>query len=399
MLDPLPGWGINAIRFLFTWEAFEPSPCQFSDDYLNYYEQAVAWAEQRGIYVIVDFHQDGFSRYALNGCGEGAPDWAVTSRVALATPDNGPACVDWGLTAAFSPQNYYVFARFLKDDNQAYSHFVEMTRRVAARLSTHANVIGYDMLNEPWSNTQTMAGFYQNVGAAIREKHPGAMLLFEPALPLYGMLLPVDHSTITPPPFRNVTFAPHYYSPTIEVLGKWAGEDPGKALGQWKSQTDGWNTPMLLGEFGAPEGAGKAADYLEAVYQWLDQNFVSSTQWNYDPGWTPDKKDGWNLEDLSINDDNLQLRSDLFVPRPYPQKTAGKPVLFKRGANGFQYSWVNNPLLGKGRTEFYLPAGYADGKSWTVSPSTAHLRCTQDNEFVTACQSRYRGEISVSLSQ
>ncbi len=101
MLDPLPAWGFNTIRLLFTWEAFEPTRCTFESSYLSYYEQVVQWAQARGIYVMVDFHQDAYSRFSLNGCGEGFPSWAVTPAVGLKTPDNGPACSSWGVMMVF----------------------------------------------------------------------------------------------------------------------------------------------------------------------------------------------------------------------------------------------------------------------------------------------------------
>ena len=36
------------------------------------------------------------------------------------------------------------------------SHYVEMARRVASRLSQYPNVIGYDLMNEPYSNGATL---------------------------------------------------------------------------------------------------------------------------------------------------------------------------------------------------------------------------------------------------
>ena len=86
MLDPLPEWGINTLRLLFTWEAYEPTRCNYDQAYMQYYEQVVEWAEERNMYVIVDFHQDAYSRYTINGCGEGFPEWAVFSEITPAVP-------------------------------------------------------------------------------------------------------------------------------------------------------------------------------------------------------------------------------------------------------------------------------------------------------------------------
>ncbi len=398
LLDPLASWGINTIRFLFTWEAFEPTPCDFSEDYLAYYEQAVKWAAERGIYVIADFHQDAFSRYALNGCGEGAPEWALTGMVTPAVPNNGlVACADWGSKAAFTPQNYLVFDRFFKDDKQALSHYLEMVSRVASRLSKYPNVIGYDMLNEPWSNATSLNPFYAMVGATIRKKHPSAMLFFEPELPVVGIMFPVSLSAVIKPPFSNIVLAPHFYSIELFTFKAWFGESPGLVLSQWKSRTGAWNIPLLLGEFGVSPLFANASGYMDAQYQWLDQNFVSGTQWSYNPGWTPQGRDGWNDEDMSINDDKLQLRSSVFKPRPYPQKTAGLPHRFEPLPSGFVYEWKNDPSLGNGKTEFYIPEGYAIGKTWKTLPESAHVTCSLISIHQAVCESNYRGLVRVTL--
>ncbi len=400
LLDPLPGWGINTIRFLFTWEAFEPAPCDFREDYLAYYEQAVKWAAERGLYVIVDFHQDGFSRYALDGCGEGAPLWALTDRVTPALPDNGPNCAGWGSKATFSPQNYTVFSRFFKNDKQALSHYLAMLKRVAARLSRYPNVIGYDMLNEPWTNAATLNPFYARAGSALREMHPSAMLFFEPELPVIGPLLPVPLSGVRPPPLDNVVLAPHYYNGELFTLKLWLGDPPGLVLQQWKNKADAWNIPMLLGEFGVFPEVRNSAAYIAAIYRWLDNGLVSATQWSYTPGWTAQAKDGWNMEDLSIVDDRMQLRAAVFKARPYPQKTAGRPLNFDLDGAGFGYRWHNNPdaAQGGGRTEFYLPAGYATGKTWRTAPSWARVVCSLGSSgYQAVCQSDYRGAVSVEL--
>jgi len=399
LLDPLPGWGINTIRFLFNWEAFEPAPCDFSEDYLAYYEQGVKWAAERGIYVIVDFHQDAFSRYALHGCGEGAPLWALTDRVTPATPDNGPNCAGWGTKATFSAENYLVFRRFFKDDKQALSHYVAMLGRVASRLAQYPNVIGYDMLNEPWSNAATLNPFYARAGATIRQMYPSAMLFFEPELPVIGPLLPVAFSAVKPPPLGNVVLAPHYYNGELFALKFWLGDSPGRVLDKWKSKADAWNIPMLLGEFGVFPEVKNSAAYIAAIYQWLDRGLVSGTQWSYTPGWTEQAKDGWNNENLSIVDSRLQLRSAVFQPRPYPQKTAGKPVAFDPRAAEFSYTWDNDPALGNGKTEFYLPDGYADGKLWhtAASPPWALVVCSITGRHQAVCQSDYRGQVTVVL--
>ncbi|HWE30236.1 MAG TPA: cellulase family glycosylhydrolase, partial [Polyangia bacterium] len=52
-LDPLPTWGMNVIRLLFNWEAYETVKGTYDDaGYLAYYKSVVEAAGARGLYVV-----------------------------------------------------------------------------------------------------------------------------------------------------------------------------------------------------------------------------------------------------------------------------------------------------------------------------------------------------------
>jgi hypothetical protein len=66
-------WGFNCVRLLTTWEAIEHAgPGCFDEAYLDHFAQVARLAGEYGLYVIVDFHQDAWSRMS-GGCG--APGW------------------------------------------------------------------------------------------------------------------------------------------------------------------------------------------------------------------------------------------------------------------------------------------------------------------------------------
>jgi endoglycosylceramidase len=62
--------GANAVRFPFFWEAYEVMPGQFDSSYLFYYQKVIDELHSFGIQTMIDFHQDGYSRYSLGGCGK-----------------------------------------------------------------------------------------------------------------------------------------------------------------------------------------------------------------------------------------------------------------------------------------------------------------------------------------
>ena len=181
MLDPLPRLGLNVLRFLFTWEAFEPTPGVYDQDYLTYYRNAVDWAWQRGIYVILDIHQDGFSRYTLGGCGEGFPQWALPPEVPVHTPDNSDACKRWGLRMNVDGEMQFAWREFFRGANGVRDRYLDMMGFLAGVFNGHPGVIGYDLINEPWGDEVTeLAPLYEETAARIRAQDPTGIIFIEP---------------------------------------------------------------------------------------------------------------------------------------------------------------------------------------------------------------------------
>jgi endoglycosylceramidase len=69
-LDYLTEFGFNVVRLGVIWEAVETSPGVYDQVYLDTYERIINKLGERGIYTILDSHQDMFSRIL---CGEGVP--------------------------------------------------------------------------------------------------------------------------------------------------------------------------------------------------------------------------------------------------------------------------------------------------------------------------------------
>jgi len=74
-LNNLQQWGFNVIRFYTSWMGVNPkSENEINQDYLLQLSKAIQMMENKGIYALLDVHQDVFSRYF---CGEGVPDWVA----------------------------------------------------------------------------------------------------------------------------------------------------------------------------------------------------------------------------------------------------------------------------------------------------------------------------------
>ena len=74
----LASWGFSLVRLVITWEAVQPDdPGVFDEEYLGYLRDIAAIAKGCGLLVLLDSHQDCWSRHSG---GSGAPSW--TFRIA-----------------------------------------------------------------------------------------------------------------------------------------------------------------------------------------------------------------------------------------------------------------------------------------------------------------------------
>lgn len=399
LLDPLPGWGVNVIRLLFTWEAFEPVMGSYNSEYLDYISSVVSWAGERGIKVIIDFHQDAFSRFQVNGCGEGFPEWAVPAEVSKDTPRNDGGCKIWGAEMIWDFDMHTCWNRFYNDKYGVRTRFLKMMDAVSAHFGGNPAVLGYDILNEPWGNeVKEIAVLYEDAAKIIRKNDPDSVLFLCP----HALISAGNASELPKMSFGNYAYAPHYYDGSIIVFNVWFGTSPDGALNKQKKKSDAWNVPIFWGEFGVNATAVGGAKYMDLFYAWLDRNHASGTQWNYTPGWDPDTYDGFNDENLSIVDDLGALRANYRI-RPYAQRIAGTPVAFKvsrkdSGAIRVYIEWDHDPA--KGETRIFLPREALIGDGGYRAESTGDsLDCAYgSDELYLTCESAAAGRKSITLS-
>ncbi|MEZ4307197.1 MAG: cellulase family glycosylhydrolase [Polyangiaceae bacterium] len=352
---PLPGWGLNTVRLLFTWEAYEPSPGEYDDAYLEAIAGAAKAAREAGLYVIIDFHQDGFSRFSIDGCGDGAPSWALPASVPPKTPDNGPACASWGIKMQSDKDMLASWDAFHADEAGVKTRYLAMIESVSARFAAQPGVIGYDLMNEPWGDEVTELGpFHEQAAAAVRKASPDAIIFVSP----HARTSAGVPTQLEKPTFGNAVYSPHFYDASVILFKSWSGVEPDMAFLTMQSTADDWGVPLFVGELGAPALTAEGPAYIDSLYRHLDAGSLSAAHWVYTPGWTEATKDGWNEEDLSIVGAEGELR-DNFRARPAWQKIAGDPALFRvndaeaPAARSIELEWESAP--GIGNTELFVP--------------------------------------------
>ena len=358
-LDRVAALGFNVIRLVFIWEAFEPSPGVYDIAYLDAEVAIAASAWRRGIMTVVDVHQDGFSRYTAGGCGDGFPPWAVSERGTTSIPDNSPDCDDWPARMLLSATMHASFDDFYDDVRGVRSRYLTMLGRIASAFASVPGVIGYDPINEPWGHERReLAPFYRDAASSIRAEHPAALLFLEGHITTNTGL----QTRLPRPDFGGVAYAPHYYNPSTILLRRWYGlpATMDNAFRHMRAASERWDAPLFLGEFGMDARVDRVGDYVDALYDRLDDALASGAQWNITPGWTPALRDGWNGEDFNILDPEGRFRAN-HRPRPYPRATAGLPERFwfsdgdaPEGPRRLEFDWRHESALGF--TEVFLPA-------------------------------------------
>jgi len=399
-LDRVAELGFNVVRMLFVWEAYEPVAGVYNDDYLVQLQSVAAAAWARGIYVIVDIHQDGFSRHASRGAGAGFPRWAVSPRGIASNPDNSVRCKNWVVMMATDSTTHKSFDDFYANTHGVRTRYMVMLGRISAAFALTAGVIGYDLLNEPWGDEQRELGpLYRDAAEIVRAQHPGSLLFLEGHVTTNCGIA----TTLPRPTCGNVAYAPHYYRPLTIALGRWHGMTRGMdhAFGTMTATADEWNAPLFLGEFGVAAETRNAGDYIAAIYDRMDACLASGAQWCYSPRWNDRDKDGWNGEDFSILDSGGAVRAN-FRPRPYPRHTAGQPTEFRfddgRSSSdhpSFVFTWDHRPELGE--TEIFVPNSVFPAGS-TIEVTNPALICDRDEaRQLLVCRASAQMTVSVRM--
>lgn len=162
--------GFDLVRLTINWSELEPTPGHYSATFLDRIAQVVGWARQQGIRVILDLHQDGYSRFLTTpadasvpqqappaGCTpsngqDGAPAWAVFT-------DGKPSCALDGQSqlnpaAAEAWANFWANRTVPGPRGQApgtglQDHYIGALEALAHRFAGNPAVLGYELMNEP----------------------------------------------------------------------------------------------------------------------------------------------------------------------------------------------------------------------------------------------------------
>ncbi|HKP91371.1 MAG TPA: cellulase family glycosylhydrolase [Thermoleophilaceae bacterium] len=267
--DQMRGLGYNVVRLNLSWSLLEPRPGRINARYIERIAQIVGWAKKKGIYVVLDMHQDAWSKYVYTrgeSCtGEfrrirgfdGAPLWA--SRYSF------PSCAVNGVRE-LNPAVAEQFQKFWLNTDGLQDHYTNVLIALAQRFHDEPAVAGYELMNEPQPGFNAAPGesdaihmfpYWGRAVDAVVARVKGFRQLFfvEPNVERNV----TDTREAPPAPwstyskYRHVVYAPHIYTGVFTadqtvaserfqpmVSGYQAVQDDARALG----------LPLWIGEFG-----------------------------------------------------------------------------------------------------------------------------------------------------
>ncbi len=296
-MDFIASMGFNLVRLIVTWSFVEPQPGVYDDDYIDGVLAVIDGLWARGIYTLVDMHQDAWGPALAARQDEvcpagttpaagwdGAPAWATL--VDEDTPRCAPL-VNGFPVRELSSSVIEAWTSFMRDaigpgDVGIRTRFNAMWRHLASRVSTHPGVMGYDVLNEP----NIFAGLdfselYRDALPEIRAGEAAAgsaerVVVFEPSA---GWNLAQSGWSVRRfTEDTQVAYGPHIYQGSISDVPLDEGQ-----ISRIRSEVQGFGgVPVVVGEWGAGYADADNDDgYFARMIALQDREGWSMAHWVY----------------------------------------------------------------------------------------------------------------------
>jgi hypothetical protein len=297
--------GVNVLRLPVSWSAYEPERGVFDDGYLAQIDAFLALVQPWGFYVLLDFHEDGWSK---DLCEDGAPAWATVV----------PAGVDWEAGApggdchASDPALAAHSSFFDSDTNGMQEDFAAMFEKFAAHFVSNQTVFAYEIFNEPISSDPNVDAFSIKLATAIRQVDPGHLILWEPSALRNQLNQSLQSST--PFPVAGGVYAVHVYTSRQSTEWPYLLQ---RSIQGARTEADSWGEPLFVTEHGADPDDGGVAWVDEAMTN-FDQALASSMDWIWNPGVVTCDAGGGSARDLVFGGQVLA-----HLTRPYAMAVGG----------------------------------------------------------------------------
>jgi len=354
--------GFDLVRLPINWSAIEPEdsdPPKYDAAYLDRVAAVVAAAKKQGVMVLVDVHQDAWSKWIGQ---DGAPLWAIIpapEKILEGPLDNlGDRRLSKQVAAAwgtfFSPEN--------PDGVRLRARFTAMCAKVAERLKGDDGVLAFEIFNEPEAKDEELRALHEQVGTAIRKVDPKRLIAFEP--PVARNFLDRSLQPDTPLSLGGTIYAPHVYTKVFSTgcddkcRNDFSIDTLRPSNENARAEADAWKSPLLVSETGFDPRATRFADWVAFQYQLQDDYLASSAWWV----WKENSEGSWGLFDWDS-------KTDTWTERAYARKAFARPQA--RAIAGWPQSVQWNATA---KTFTIVLAG----STAVTAPSIVHLPLAED---------------------
>jgi endoglycosylceramidase len=233
-----------------------------------------------------------------------------------------------------------------------------MYEAVANYFKGDPDVVGYELMNEPWPgspwvstvfgspafDTQELTPFYNQVDSAIRAVDPSTPVYFEPNT-LFNEGIPTHLGTVND---QNTVFAFHNYCGGSQPVALCPQLDD-MFMDNAAAYAGSHDIPAFITEFGSANGNQAITDTLNAA----DQHQYGWLEWSYNgipaiTGTSPEAALLSNPEQPPVVGENVDAAHLATLAEPYPQAIAGTPSSwsFDSDTGTFQLSYSTEKVDG-----------------------------------------------------
>ncbi|HKW73363.1 MAG TPA: cellulase family glycosylhydrolase [Candidatus Dormibacteraeota bacterium] len=440
-IEQMAALGFNALRLPLAWSLIEPRRGDFSQTYLDRVAQVVEWARARGMYVIVDMHQNAYSRFmdrqpnpALPGgkvidlgSHSGAPAWA--------TDTDGLPSEDYLGHRELNPAVLEAFSSFWYDRGGIQDEYIKAVAFVAKRFAGDSVVAGYSVFNEPLDGWNLPPGFddlllfpfYRRIIDAVTGIHDGLPCwtgFFMPAVCGYpdlgvrdvrhlffldtGLLREVTdfptHLSMPVSSYPNLVLGVHAYTHiyTFDTFDAYQSNHPDKATYPWGGYEQGFawadreaqamRAALLVMEFGdSPQW-----DHVIVTNVLLkeEEHRVGFMFWT----WKENGGSGtWGIYDSPPGGNGcIRPAREQLLARPYPRATADPEAAYRYDSSTGGFTFHSRGRAGEPATLLYVPPEVTGQVSGEGSVQLAVTGGPDGSRVVTALPTG--GEFGVAIS-
>ncbi|KAI9206223.1 endoglycoceramidase [Polychytrium aggregatum] len=429
-VDFIADLNLNIVRLGVMWPGFEPSRGHYNSTYIAILKTIVERCRAKGIYVLLNMHQDVLSEKL---CGEGIPLWAAEELLVPAKQSQAfpfPLEDPWALNNTqgipsrercdtrdwfeyhFAVATSRAYQRLYDDRNGIGRAMALFWARVAQEFGQYDNVLGYELINEPWAgdvfknplllspgvaDLVNLQPFYEMIHAEIRKVDKERFVFFE-SVTWDNVAVGFTRSPGGSHYRNRSVLSYHHYDKRPNVL------KIEKTFKERILDAARLKIGLMLTEFDIAYRASESVGWIKETLASADQHLQSWIGWEYkrflpitgfgDSFFDPDTGELW------------QKMVPLFS-RPYAQAVAGKITFmnFSQETSRYELRFVANEATQLQTTEirFLKRTHYPNGfrvRIWPSVLSWEHPAERDDGLLILKPSSRVRNgeEITVVIT-